>query len=122
MNYSEFLNRVIETGIEGARHDYNDPLNSTHALMLKGAIEGFDLCREKSPEQLNSCLLSTGQQCAQAFQADADDYWLHATRNREVEWVCNCVSCLLINEGLSPIIQPTAQAMLHTNHILADAA
>lgn len=49
MDYYEFLNRVIDEGIDAAKADYTDP---TDKQRLDGSIAGFEACRKKLPEEL----------------------------------------------------------------------
>jgi hypothetical protein len=111
MNYEQFLARVINDGIEGAKEDYQDH-------KLEGAIAGFEACRSKTPAELAALLGEASQQVQELFGGDLKDYWRAVCYRGEVEWVCNCVSAMLANDGHSPIVIPTARGVLNTARIL----
>lgn len=92
MNYNDYLNGVIDGGIEGAKRSYSNPNNSNHPMMLEGAIAGFEACRGKSPEELGVLLGEAGKNTTRAMLEDLPDYWRHRCFHAEIEWVCNCVS------------------------------
>ena len=46
-----------------------------------------------------------------------DDYWKIRCYEAEVEWVANCISFALVNEGQKPIIEPTVRAAMLVNTI-----
>ena len=53
MNYSEFLDRIIDEGKAAAIADYTKPRDADR---LKGALEGFEACRGKLPHELKEVL------------------------------------------------------------------
>lgn len=115
MAYDEYLTRVIDEGIEAARESYKDPKD---ALKLRGSIEGFEACRGKNPEQLAQLLSEARRTTLNARTDKEDDYWRTRCAELEIEWVCNCVSAVLYNEGLPVIITPTARGMMKAASIV----
>lgn len=101
MNYNEFLNRVIDDGIAAAKADYKNDKNK-----LEGSIAGFEACRNKMPTELLEVWKETNAYVTNAFAEhdDAEKYWWFRCYQLEVEWVCNVVSALMINEGQPPIL------------------
>lgn len=121
MNYDEFLTRIIDDGIEAARKDYKRP---EQRAKLSGALEGFETCRDKNPEEL-SVLLKAAQRKTRIARSrvnegeiGVDDYWRIRCCEAEIEWVCNVVSAMLVNQGTPPIITPTARGALKAAEIL----
>lgn len=115
MTIPEFIDQVIEKGIEGAKQSYSKP-EQMHKL--EGSIEGFEKCRGKDPAQL-ARLLGEAQVDSRMAMDDEikgkigiDQYWQIRCREAEIEWVCNCVSAVLHNQGLPVIINPTARAAM----------
>lgn len=115
MNYIEYLTQIIDSGIKAAKTDYTDPKDN---LKLSGSIEGFEICRDKLPAQLLKLLNEAQIKSWDAITKDADDYWFWRCRELEIEWVCNCVSAMLINQGIEPIITPTARGVMRAAEII----
>lgn len=111
MNYTDFLNEVINIGIESARRDYKD---ETKPDQLEGSIAGFEACRGKEPVELLEVFRQGHEYANKAYFDRADNYWYFRCYQLEVEWVLNCVSCLLVNEGREPLLShlPTCNAMM----------
>lgn len=127
MNLQEFLDKVIDAGIEAARRDYNRP-DQLHKL--EGSIEGFEACRDKTPLGLLLLLKQVGEDrnkyMRNTFGRDEKEeeikkYWRLRCKELEVEWTCNCVSAILINQGLPPIITPTVRGTIQADKILKEA-
>lgn len=108
MNYSEFLSRIIDDGIKAAEADYKDELK------LKGAKAGFEACRGLQPDQLVGLLKDSELHTRVKRSECSDDYWYWRCFELEVEWVVNCLSAILVNEGKRPLLPylPTARAMM----------
>lgn len=119
MDVHEFTTRVIERGIEAARHDYTRP---DQAGKLRGSIDGFELCRGLLPHELQSLYIAVNQDANQRMMERAEDYWYWRCRAMEVEWVCNVVSAVLINQSGPPILShlPTARGVMTASKILAE--
>jgi hypothetical protein len=117
MNYIEFLNRVINEGIDAAKSDYTDPKDK---LRLDGSIAGFEACRDKQPGELIEVYNKAGSDCHTAFLEQKEDYWYYRCFQAEVEWVCNVVSAMMLNEGDSPLLSwlPTANGAMKAASIL----
>lgn len=116
MNHDEFLTQVIDKGIAAARRDYNRP---DQERKLAGSIAGFSACRGLTIDELASLLEAARGATQHARQQDdRKDYWWFRCFELEVEWTCNCLSCVLMNEGLPTIIPPTARAMMTTAEVV----
>jgi hypothetical protein len=117
MTYSAFLHRVVRTGIEAAKRDY-----ARDEAKREGAIAGFSECEGKTPSELKA-LLERSRMATRSYsrrQDDAQGYWRIRCYEAEVEWVCNVVSAMLMNEGKETIITPTARGVLHAAKILEE--
>lgn len=119
MTLEEFLNRVIDDGIAAVKKDYRQPHQKEKR---DGSIAGFEACRGKTLLELNELLQASHTSTADAHDRRAKDYWWFRCYELEVEWVCNCVSALLVNQGLPPIIVPTARGMMKAAGIVGVAA
>lgn len=118
MNYTEFLTKVVDNGIEAARQSYNRPDQKDK---LAGSVAGFQACRDKGPIELKGLLEASAVARADARKNDHDRYWWYRCYEAEVEWVCNVVSCMLINQKMPPIVPPTARGMVAASKILGVA-
>ena len=113
MHYKDFLDRVIDEGIEAAGKSYvKDPAK------FRGARAGFEACRDQMPHQLVETLKNARLATCSAFADEADDYWEIRCYEAEVEWVCNVVSAALMNHGLFPIATVTARGVVTAARIL----
>ena len=110
MNYNEFLTRVIEEGIESAKADYTEEKDKDR---LEGSIAGFNACRDKAPNQLAEVWRKAMTDVNNAYGDNEKKYWYLNSFQLEVEWVCNVVSAMLVNEGFKPILAwlPTANGV-----------
>ena len=117
ITYLDFLNCIINDGIEAATADYADD-----AQKREGAIAGFGACRNKQPAELQALLVGAGKAAVDAYITEADDYWRTKCYYFEVEWVCNCVSAMLCNEGQPTIIVPTARGFMKAAEIVGVSA
>ena len=119
MNYYEFLDRVIEEGIEAARQDYSRPEQKSK---LDGSIAGFQKCNRLTPGELGELLADARKSTQTAFVRAEDDstvdYWHMRCLEAEVEWVCNVVSAMLLANGQPPILHPTARGTIKAAEIL----
>lgn len=118
MTHLEFVDRVVTDGIRAAKHDYNVRRDGQK---LRGAISGFETCRGKDVSELTELLEAARIATEDAFQRDAPDYWWYRCYQSEVEWVCNCVSACLLNQGLPVIVQPTARGIQNAARIVGIA-
>jgi hypothetical protein len=118
MDYLQFINRVIDEGINAAKKDYTKPEEKTR---LEGSIAGFEACRNKMPHELIEVDDEARQYAHQAyFERDSEKYWWFRCYQLEVEWVMNCVSAMLLNEGEEPLrsFMPTVNAMTKAASII----
>lgn len=113
VDYNEFLNKVIDDGIEAAKEDY-----ASRPEKLKGSIEGFEACRGKNPLELAEVLKQASKKTHEARMNRVPNYWEIRCFEAEVEWVCNCVSAILMNQGLPTIISPTARGYMKAAQIV----
>lgn len=113
MNYTEFLTRIINDGIEAAKNDYVGKEDK-----LKGSIAGFEACRGKNPDELKELLSKAAKDTFHAHMKHIPNYWEIRCFEAEVEWVCNCVSAMLMNEKLPTIIPPTARAVIKVAEVI----
>jgi hypothetical protein len=120
MTYEQFLARIIDDGIVAARADYTSP---DDADRLRGSLAGFEACRGLSPEQLGWLLGIAAAETTERHRAQAADYWYWRCREAEIEWVCNCVSAVLMNEGSQAIAAwlPTARGVMKAHEVLSGA-
>lgn len=117
MFYKQFLDSIIDQGIEAAKQDYEE------GQKLEGAIAGFEVCRNKLPHQLLSLLREAKLETRSARNPETkkdnvEEYWYWRCRELEIEWICNVMSAGLLNQGLPTIIQPTARGMIKAAEIL----
>ena len=115
MNYTKFLEQVIDKGIEAAKRDYSRPEQKDK---LEGSIKGFEACRGKQPQELLELLVSARKETHKAFVNKVTNYWYIRCQEGEIEWVCNCVSAMAMNQGLLTIIPPTCRAALTVAEII----
>jgi len=124
MTYNDFLAQVIREGIMAAAMEYNQP---AQVHKLQGSLEGFESCYEKPPEELGVELLLANEAADRFFwnRDDATDkeenlqqYWRFRCKALEIEYVCNVVSAMLMNEGLPTIIQPTSRGVRRAAEII----
>lgn len=115
MNYFEFLDKIISDGIEAAAKDYK-------GLKRAGALAGFNACKGKSPKELKDLLDASNTATEDARKRKVgEQYWWFRCYAAEVEWVCNCVSAILWNQGLEVIIPPTTRGVLKAAQVVAEA-
>lgn len=116
MNHDEFVNRLADDGIASVRRD--DSLKAK-PRRLAGSVAGFEACRGKSPEEL-LVLLGQADRDTDAHRGskDVESYWAARYYAIQIEWVLNCVSAVMLNQGQRPIVPPTARGMLRAAQIL----
>lgn len=114
MTYEEFLARIIKDGLAEVQEVYKDQPNK-----LKGAIAGFKTCENRTPAELALELKkATGTMQWLYTQSDHDRYWRARMKQAQIEFVCNCVSAMLMNEKKPVIINPTALGMMKAAEII----
>lgn len=116
MNYSEFLEQVINRGIEAAKRDYNLP---DQKQKRDGSVAGFEACRGKNPVDLKELLEATMTATSHAYaEDDKTNYWWYRCYEAEVTWVCNVISAMLHNQGLPTIVTPTYRGLMMAAEII----
>jgi hypothetical protein len=115
ITHEEFLTRVIDEGIAAARRDYSRPDQKDK---LEGSVAAFVACRGKSVLDLAKILAEADVATDAAANCDDEKYWFYRCFAAEVEWVCNCVSAVLHNEGKPVIIPPTARGYMQAAKII----
>jgi hypothetical protein len=118
MNYEEFLDQLINKGIDGVEKHYP---NEEQSHKREGSIAGFEACRGKNPVQLKQLLIEAGEERETARQRRAKDYWHYRYKEVQIEFVCNAVSVCLVNQGQTPIIPPTARGMMAAANVVGVA-
>ena len=113
MNFTDFLNRVIDDGIAAANESYK-----TDDLKREGAVAGFEACRDKTDFELRQLCFAASNMVNVAVVLERERYWYHRCFHAEIEWVCNVVSVILQNEGIEPIVMPTARGYLKAAEIV----
>lgn len=117
MTYDDFLHRLIKEGIAAAKKDYQSDEDNNRGK-LAGSIDGFEACRGKQPIEILKLLEDARVKGHQAFirvhekEISDFEYWKVRCCEMEIEWVANCVSAMLVNQGLQPIVYPTYRAVM----------
>ncbi len=117
MEYLTILDKIIDRGIEGAKKDYAGKTDK-----CDGAVAGFEACRNKTPHEILALLSIAQKESTAARNEHRQNYWYFRCYEAEVEWVLNCVSVLLYNQGQKPLIPPTARAYMNVASIVGVAA
>lgn len=118
MTLGKFLDDVIANGIEAAREDYRD-----YPIRLRGAIAGFEACRGKNPMELRELLKKSSREAMEEYDratsgGGGEAYWEKRCFEGEVEWVCNVVSSVLVQNELPMIVPPTCRGMMMAQKVL----
>lgn len=119
MDYLAFLDKVIDDGIKAAKADYVKPSDKPR---LEGSIVGFEMCRGKNPDDLVKLMLEVHREMSNWWikgeKDDIDKYWYINSKQAEIEWVANVVSAALVNQGLAPIVIPTARGLMKAAEVI----
>lgn len=118
MNMFQFIEEAIKDGIGAAKADYVRPEEKRH---LEGSLQGFEDCKGKTPTELSRLLFEAEKKASEVmFSKDPSDYWYYRCRALEIEWVCNCVSAVLANEGKAALTGylPTCRGVMKAAEIL----
>jgi hypothetical protein len=113
MTYDQLLNRIIVDGIAEVNETYNDPKDQHKR---DGAVEGFEACRDKTPEQIVMLWREAERAAASARSIDeaTEDslktYWRCRYKALQIEWCLNVLSVGLGTPLLSHL--PTARAAM----------
>jgi len=114
LTHEQFVKEVVRRGIEGVKAHYSQPNQKDK---LEGSVLGFQDCLDKTVEGLAQLLKEAAEKTKKA-RITGSRYWYHRHYEVQVEWVCNCVSCVLYNEKLPVIIPPTARGMMLAAQII----
>lgn len=123
MTIATFVTRVVQDGIAAAIADYG--AGTANAL---GSEAGFTDCLGKDGVEIAALVLAArrlrhdAQIASYADEITIDEYWFFACYCAEVEWVANCVSAVLVNEGYAPIVPPTARGVMKAAEIVGVSA
>lgn len=127
MYYNEFINRIIDDGIAACKESY-----ASDKEKMEGAIDGFEACRKtETPPELQM-LWQDAKEILRKERLFEDElrgigatrergYWYYRCYESEIEWVCNVVSAMLINQhghGALASHLPTARGFLKAAQIL----
>jgi len=121
--YEAFLSKLISSGIQSVSGDSGI---KAHPKRLAGAIAGFKACAGLAPEKLAQLLVESNRKTHNAHidlvdkRIDNEDYWEARHFAIQVEWVCNCVSVVLIRTGKPAILTPTARGADMAERVLRD--
>lgn len=118
MTYREFLSKLIDNCRDIATAFYY----SESKGCLEGALSGIEACRHKSPEDLALLLFRAERVHRGALHKTVKSrYWWTNCFLHEVEWICNVVSFVLVNQGMDAIIQPTVDAAYKAKELVDSA-
>ena len=109
------MNLIIDDGIEAAKLDYSKLKDD---LKRRGAIQGFEECRGRTPTEIAVLLEEANESVRRAMRDQAPDYWYWRCREAEIEWVANVISAILHAQGQPGIVPPTARGMFKAAEII----
>jgi hypothetical protein len=111
MTYDQLLNRIISDGIAEVKQAYADP-KEHHKR--DGAIEGFEACRGKTPDQLVALWTDAEREAAQMRRdrepSDVNAFWRCRYKALQIEWCLNVISVGLSKPLLAHL--PTYRAAM----------
>jgi hypothetical protein len=113
MKLNQLINRLADDGIKSVVEAY--PNREDKRL---GSIDGFNACRGKTIEELRDLLAEAKKKSKQ--HRSLAEYWRHRYFEIQVEFVCNCVSVVLLHEGKQNqiIVEPTLRGTVRIREIL----
>lgn len=117
--YLALLNRAIDDGIAAATEDYGRGRSPNSPEQLRGAIAGFNACREKWPADLIVLHAEAQRRTHDARCDGAADAWYHICFEAEVHWVLNVLSAAL-RTSLRPDL-PTGRGMMKAAELVGVA-
>lgn len=118
MPYADFLNAIVDDGIESCREAYAAPKDR---MKRDGAIQGFEDCRGKSPPELLALKAEADRAVHDKMLAQAPDYWFWRYRSLQVEWTLNVLSAAEHANGRRPHVTPTVRGLRKAAEILGVA-
>jgi hypothetical protein len=113
MKLSDVIGRVIEDAMVSARRTYaNDEPKRT------GALAGLSECRGKTTDELGVLLHGARLAATTTARQGNVRHWEVAAFAAEVQWVCECASAVMKDQGMVPLVQPTPAATLKVMEIV----
>ena len=122
MTYRTFVVSIVGEGVDALERAIVDGDKGPREA---GALTGYDACVqcESAPELGILLAFARNKHTAVIGEPlpDADQCVFSAGFVGAVEWVCNCVSALLLNEGLQALTRPTSRGILKCAELLGVA-
>lgn len=115
MDRAAFLNAIIDDGIEDVRISHPRP---DQTVKREAGIKAFSDCRGLDDDALTTLHERAVKARETAMRSNASDYWWHRMYELQIEWVLNVISAAAFNQGLPPLIPPTARGMAKAADIL----
>lgn len=114
MKYEDFLQVIVQESLIAARDSYSDSPDR-----LSGAESGLRACLGKSPDELKMVLKQAQEMSKEARFDRSDNYWEVRCYEIEVEWVCDCISAILVKNGREPILgKPTKRGIMNADRVM----
>jgi hypothetical protein len=117
MDYVTFLTKIIEEGTNAVRRSYIG-----QPMKLEGSLQGFEICRDKSPNEIASLLEKARKNTKEARHDISPAYWKVRHIELQIEWVANCISAAYFQSNINQIVRPTARAYMRVASILGTSA
>ena len=116
--YRQFLEEIIHDGMIAARSDY-DP--DKEASELEGALQGFEACKGKTPEEIYELYLEAEKQGRDAYITILrGEHSRIRCKALEIGWVLNVVSALRHLFFEPPLIIFTARGMMKAAKVMGN--
>lgn len=118
MPFNDFLNAVLDDGIEEVKVAYPGHAGEERR---RGAIAGFELFRGKGRDELKG-IYEDARRDAEVARANRQaDYWFWRMRSAQAEWVLNVVNAADHAHGNPTDFTPTARGMFKAADVLGIA-
>ncbi len=118
MDRNDFLNAVIDDGIEKVRQSYTRP---DQRQKRDGAMAGFEACRGLDDVALLTLLKRARVDTEGARKAPVQNYWFLRLFEAQIEWTLNVLSAAMYEHGQTPLIAPTLRGRRRAAAILNPA-
>lgn len=115
MNHNDFLNAIIDDGLEEVRQTY---LRVDQHTKRDGAVAGFESCRGLSDEALLQLRERARGEAETARKSKVHSYWFFRMKELQIEWVLNVLSAALYSQGEPVLIPPTGRGLRKAADIL----
>lgn len=103
-DYSDFLNRLIDRTVAEVQRVYGI---RTSLEKLNGSLAGCAACRDKTPAELKILLSTSRLSSLDARKHDSTKFWWYRSYEEQVGWICNVMSCWLMNRNEATITTHT---------------